>query len=137
VTDLIAAPYCLPSPDLIELEQEAAEIASQARSANTMRAYQSDWSHFTSWCRAKGLQTLPATPRTVALYMTAHKDRYSMATLNRRLSAIAAAHRMADHVCFRGRAKESHPEWTVAWYASAQGSTVLEHYPTCDLGIQG
>jgi site-specific recombinase XerD len=30
--------------------------------------------------------------------MTAHKDQYSMATLNRRLSAIAAAHRMADHV---------------------------------------
>ena len=44
-----------------------------------------------------GLQALPALPRTTALYLAAHKDRYAMATLNRRLSAIAAAHRMADH----------------------------------------
>jgi site-specific recombinase XerD len=105
VKDLIAAAYRLPSPNLTELAQEAAEIASQARSANTARAYQNDWSHFSSWCRGNGLQALPATPRTVALYMTAHKDRYSMATLNRRLSAIAAAHRMADHV-FDTRCRE-------------------------------
>ncbi|GEO18367.1 site-specific integrase [Microvirga aerophila] len=105
MTDLIAAPYRLPSLDLIELEQEAAEVASQARSANTVRAYQNDWSHFSSWCEPSGLQALPATPRTVALYMTAHKSQYSMATLNRRLSAIAAAHRMADHV-FDTRCRE-------------------------------
>jgi site-specific recombinase XerD len=37
--------------------------------------------------------------------MTAHKDRYSRATLNRRLSSIAAAHRMADHV-FDTRCRE-------------------------------
>ncbi|MBF9234610.1 site-specific integrase [Microvirga alba] len=97
MNDLVIAPDHLPSPDLIELEQEASEIASRARSANTVRAYQNDWSHFSSWCRNTGLQALPALPRTVALYMTAHKDRYSMATLNRRLSSIAAAHRMADH----------------------------------------
>ncbi len=105
MTDLIAAPRRLPSPDLIELEQDAAEIASHARSANTVRAYRNDWTHFSSWCGAKGLQALPATPRTVALYMTAHKDEYSMATLNRRLSSIAAAHRMADHV-FDTRCRE-------------------------------
>jgi site-specific recombinase XerD len=105
VTDLISAPYRLPSPDLIELAQEAAEIASQARSANTVRGYQNDWSHFSSWCGLNDLQALPTTPRTVALYMTAHKDQYSMATLNRRLSSIAAAHRMADHV-FDTRCRE-------------------------------
>lgn len=97
MTSLIAAPVRLPSQDLIELEQEASEIASRARSANTVRAYQSDWSHFSSWCDANSLQALPALPRTIALYMTAHKDQYSMATLSRRLSSIAAAHRMADH----------------------------------------
>lgn len=97
MTELVAAPDCLPSPDLLELEQAASEIASQARSANTVRAYQNDWSHFSSWCSDKGLQALPALPRTIALYMTAHKDRNSMATLNRRLSSIAAAHRLADH----------------------------------------
>ncbi|MBL0403831.1 tyrosine-type recombinase/integrase [Microvirga aerilata] len=97
MTDLTTAPDHLPSPDLLELEQAASEIASQARSANTVRAYQNDWSHFSCWCSDKGLQALPALPRTITIYMTAHKDRYSMATLNRRLSSIAAAHRMADH----------------------------------------
>jgi site-specific recombinase XerD len=96
MTELIVASHPLPSPDLIKLEQDAAEIASHARSANTVRAYRNDWVHFSSWCRDMSLQALPALPRTVALYMTAHKERYSMATLNRRLSSIAAAHRMAD-----------------------------------------
>jgi hypothetical protein len=105
MTDLIAAPYHLPSPDLIDLEQEAAEVASQARSANTVRAYQNDWSHFSSWCGLNSLQALPAFPRTAALSMTAHKEQYSIATLNRRLSSIAAAHRMADHV-FDTRCRE-------------------------------
>jgi site-specific recombinase XerD len=97
MTDLILASHALPSPDLIKLEQDAAEIASCARSANTVRAYRNDWAHFSSWCLAMGVQALPALARTIALYMTAHKDRYSMATLNRRLSSIAAAHRMAGH----------------------------------------
>ncbi|MET0530054.1 MAG: site-specific integrase [Microvirga sp.] len=97
MTDLTVASHPLPSPDLIKLEQDAVEIASNARSANTVRAYRNDWAHFYSWCRDMGIQGLPAPPRTVALYLTAHKDNYAMATLNRRLSAIAAAHRMADH----------------------------------------
>ena len=97
MTDLVVAAHTLPSPDLIKLEEDAAEIASHARSADTVRAYRNDWAHFSSWCRDMGIQAFPALPRTVALYMTAYKDRYAMATLNRRLSAIAAAHRMADH----------------------------------------
>ncbi|WP_162003577.1 site-specific integrase [Microvirga tunisiensis] len=97
MTDLAATPDRLPSPDLIEVEQEAVEIAAQARSANTIRAYKADWVHFAYWCNVNTLQALPALPRTIALYVTAHKDQYSMATLNRRLSSIAAAHRMADH----------------------------------------
>ncbi|QRM28343.1 site-specific integrase [Microvirga sp. VF16] len=97
MTDLVVAAHALPSPDLIKLEQDAAEIASHARAANTVRAYRNDWVHFSSWCRDMGLQALPALPRTTALYLSAHKNHYAMATLNRRLSAIAAAHRMADH----------------------------------------
>jgi site-specific recombinase XerD len=105
MTTLAAALHCLPSSELINLEQEAAEIASRARSANTIRAYQNDWLHFSSWCGARGLATLSALPRTISLYMMAHKDQYSMATLNRRLSSIAAAHRMADHP-FDSRCRE-------------------------------
>ncbi|KQT90362.1 hypothetical protein ASG59_00730 [Methylobacterium sp. Leaf466] len=38
---------------------------------------------------------LPAAPATVGLYLAAHETRLSVATLTRRLSAIAVAHRMA------------------------------------------
>lgn len=40
---------------------------------------------------------LPADPRTAALYVTAQQDRLRPATLLRRLSSIAVAHRTADH----------------------------------------
>ena len=67
MANLTLASHALPSPDLIRLEQDAAEIASHARSANTIRAYRNDWAHFSSWCCGIGLQALPALPRTVSL----------------------------------------------------------------------
>ena len=93
MSDISVAPHGVPSPDLFQLEQDAAEIAAQARSANTIRAYKADWGSLRVLVQANGLQAIPALPRTVALYMTAHKDALSMSTLNRRLSSIAAAHR--------------------------------------------
>jgi hypothetical protein len=59
MNSLTAAPHHLPSPELIRLEQDAAEIASRARSANTIRAYNADWIHFASWCNSNALQAAP------------------------------------------------------------------------------
>lgn len=52
-----------------------AEIAAargyraQAKAANTLRAYTSDWNQFESWCDERSLDPLPARPEAVATYL--------------------------------------------------------------------
>lgn len=83
--------------DLEWLASRAAGLAEGARADATRKAYRSDWTHFTAWCAGHRLDPLPAAPATVGLYLAAHEATLSMATLTRRLSAIAVAHRMAGH----------------------------------------
>jgi integrase len=68
-----------------------------ASSANTRRAYASDWRHFASWCRRQGVETLPPDPQVVGLYVTAcasanvggNRNPNSQSTIERRLSSLA------------------------------------------------
>lgn len=92
---LIPATRIGPALDLEALAARAAGLAEDARAPNTRRAYKADGAHFARWCAAQGLVALPATPETIGLYLAAHETRLSVATLTRRLSAIAVAHRMA------------------------------------------
>lgn len=62
------------------------ELAQNSLSANTQTAYLSDLQHFLSW----GGQ-IPATPGCVAEYLAAHAT-LSIATLSRRLAALAKVH---------------------------------------------
>jgi len=80
---------------LVELEKETRSFLDASLSVSTRRAYQSDWRHFVSWCGERGLQTLPATPKTVALYATELARSCSVATIERRLAAISQAHQAA------------------------------------------
>ena len=70
-------------------------LLDRARAPNTLRAYRSDWAHFTAWCEGQGVPSLPAAPETVAGYLAAHADVLTMGTLQRRLAAIAYEHRKA------------------------------------------
>jgi site-specific recombinase XerD len=70
--------------------------ASTAWAHNTVRAYRSDWRHFSAWCAAHGCAPLPASAETVALYLGAITPRFSLATLERRLASIGAAHKEAN-----------------------------------------
>lgn len=76
---------------------QAAEHSYAARAGNTHRAYASDWGQFTAWCAAARRRPLPASPRTVVLYLTAEAQRLKVSTLQRRLSAISACHKAAGH----------------------------------------
>ena len=96
----------LPSPRLEEsarLPTHLERLAGRARdyveassSANTRRAYASDWAHFSSWCRRQGLELLPPSPQVVGLYITACASgaaipggrANSVSTIERRLSAL-------------------------------------------------
>jgi len=82
---------------LAAIEAQARAYAREAKSANTRRAYASDWADFAGWCQAHGLTPLPAAPATVALYLTSAAERLKTSTMGRRLTAISQAHRAADH----------------------------------------
>lgn len=83
---------------LSEVASRAKEYMGQAKSKNTVKAYRSDWNHFVAWCEGQGLESLPAAPQTVALYLTALAEAGLRAsTLQRRLSSISQAHQAAGH----------------------------------------
>jgi site-specific recombinase XerD len=82
---------------LSHLAEEAREHVENSKASNTRRAYASDWSDFTEWCRHHGLPSLPASPETVALYLTDCAKGLKTSTLQRRLSTISQAHKAAGH----------------------------------------
>lgn len=101
-----------PSPDArLALPAHLERLADQARgyveaasSANTRKAYASDWKQFSGWCRRQGLEVLPPDPHTVGLYIAAcaggsdgvsassapiaGRKPNTVTTIERRLSAI-------------------------------------------------
>ncbi|WP_378230692.1 site-specific integrase [Aquamicrobium segne] len=78
------------------LANRARDYVEAASSANTRRAYASDWKHFSSWCRRQGIEIFPPDPQVIGLYITAQAsgkatgDRKpsSVSTIERRLSAL-------------------------------------------------
>ena len=83
---------------LRDLTDRARGYVEAASSANTRRAYASDWKHFTAWCRRQNLSPLPPDPEVVGLYITACASvsasgtrsgkPNSVSTIERRLAAI-------------------------------------------------
>ncbi len=84
------APSTLPA-----IVEKARAYGEAAKAPNTRRAYAADWHHFASWCDGHGLSSLPASPGTIAAYLTAHAEALKVSTLGRRLAAIRAAHQHA------------------------------------------
>lgn len=101
--------------DAAAIEAATAEFATRARAENTRRAYRADWAHFMDWCAKFGAQSLPADPRLVARYLTAHagpgEDQLKVSTLRRRLSAIQHFHREAGQD-FDTRHRELRDVWS-------------------------
>ena len=88
----------LPIPDhggLTSLSRQAREFAAAAKAHNTLRAYQADWTDFRQWCEAHRVAHLPATPETVALYLTDRATTLKTSSLARRLTTINRAHQAA------------------------------------------
>lgn len=74
----------------------ARRYADASRAVSTQRAYESDWRRFAAWCAARGLATLPADPRVVAVFLAAEAEAGSAPlTIGRRLAAIGWMHRRA------------------------------------------
>ena len=88
---------------LAPVVDRARAFASAARAPRTVEAYRADWRTFTAWCEAHGLPSLPASPDTVGLYLSARAEQgRKVATLARELAAISQAHVLAGHPSPRG-----------------------------------
>jgi integrase len=85
------------SSEAVEAWAQAENYARASRALATRRAYRSDWAHFEAWCRKANVAALPASPTVVGVYLAAHADNLAPATLGRRVSSIAVAHRLAGH----------------------------------------
>jgi integrase len=103
----------LPVPFSDELSEAELAYARAARAENTQRGYRSDWADFRAWAatEAGGPATLPAAPETVTAYvLRLAGSGAKVATIGRRLSSIAYAHRMAGHP-----SPTDHPRVQVVW----------------------
>ena len=82
---------------LATLADQARDYRQSAWAAATLRAYRSDWRGFTAWCSDRGLDSLPAVPETVALYLSDMAGVKATATLQRHLTSIGQAHKATGH----------------------------------------
>ncbi len=79
--------------DMQDVLRQAQAYFANGQSANTRKAYASDWTQFEAWCAGERWSALPAAPETVALYLTAMTMQgRKLNTLTRRLAAINQAH---------------------------------------------
>jgi len=83
--------------DMKSLELETIKNLRNSKSANTLRAYQSDYNDFSLFCSKNGFQAMPTQPKILALYIT-HLSSYSKySTLKRRLASISILHKTKGH----------------------------------------
>lgn len=84
-----------PSAELAHLGERALELARQAKASSTNKAYRTDFGRFESWATEQGLESMPADPQVVALYITHMNDLLKApATIRRALAGISKAHQV-------------------------------------------
>jgi integrase len=64
-----------------------------SKAENTLRGYRADWREFCEWCEGRDLCSLPANPEAVAAYLAECAVRLKVGTVQRRINAIAEAHK--------------------------------------------
>lgn len=129
-----------PKDDERSLPERYAHLAQKARAhienskaPNTRRAYQSDWNDFVDWCRHHRTTDLPASPETVALYLTDCAEGLKTSTLQRRLSTISQRHLTAGH-----ESPTRHPVVRAVWQGikREKGTAVQGKAPTLTADIR-
>lgn len=87
-----SAVLALPDQQLFD---RAREYTAAARAGSTRRIYRCFWDQFDAWASERGRSCRPATPETVALYVTHLAEAFKPATIRLKMSAIAYAHKAA------------------------------------------
>ena len=85
------------------LIERAKDYAKESLSPRTREAYGRWWRVFFAWCEKHGRQALPASPETIAAWLTALADGtdtgrpLARASINQALAAVTLAHRNAGY----------------------------------------
>ena len=86
------------SPTPVEdLLARARAYVTHSHAKNTLDAYVADRKHFSAWCDDHKRRALPASPETILCYVVNLVDRYTVATIDCRLSTIGYYHKQARH----------------------------------------
>jgi site-specific recombinase XerD len=75
------------------LSNPVREFIRASKAKNTLRGYRSDWRDFCTWSESRGINPLPAAADIVAAYIADCARRLKPGSIQRRLNAIAEAHR--------------------------------------------
>lgn len=82
---------------ILDAAARAQDYASNSKAPATVRAYRACWKHFQEWCRDRGLNSLPAEPRAVALFIADCASKHKPASISLRMAAISAAHKLKGY----------------------------------------
>ena len=83
--------------DVKSLEIETLKNLKNSKANNTLRAYQSDYRDFSTFCAKNGLSSMPTQPKIIALYITHLSKTSKFSTLKRRIASISVLHRLKGH----------------------------------------
>ena len=83
--------------DVKSLEIETLKNLKNSKAKNTLRAYQSDFRDFSSFCAKNSLSAIPTQPKIIALYITHLSKSSKFSTLKRRIASISVIHKLKGH----------------------------------------
>ncbi len=83
--------------DLKSLEIETLKNLKKSKADNTLKAYQSDFRDFSTFCKKNGFSSLPTQPKIIAFYITHLSKSSKFSTLKRRIASISVIHKLKGH----------------------------------------
>ena len=83
--------------DIKNLELETLKNLRNSKSANTLRAYESDYKDFSFFCGKNNFSSLPADPKILSLYLTHLSQTSKFSTLKRRIASISVIHKLKGY----------------------------------------
>ena len=83
--------------DIKSLEIETLRNLKNSKSANTLRAYKSDYNDFLLFCTKNSFSAMPADPKILSLYLTHLSQKSKFSTLKRRIASISVVHKLKGH----------------------------------------
>ena len=83
--------------DVKSLEIETLKNLKNSKAVNTLKAYQSDFKDFTTFCLKNRLSSIPTQPKIIAIYITHLSKTSKFSTLKRRIASISVIHKLKGH----------------------------------------